>query len=520
MKINPGTFHYPGIKSNLIRNFLLCAFSALLYGLASPNTNYHLLCWILLIPFLETLEGASLRLGFLYGWQCGTMIHLINFYWLIGTIYRFSNLNLSLSVIAWILFALLAGLAFGAMTFIFLLLREKQVLPDLIIFPACYTAMEFLFPFIFPWHLGAFLYRIIPLIQISDLCGIYGITTLVVTVNYFFWETFRFLCKRQNFPYYSLVVILLFFSATTGYGFWRINAIEKKQHHPPQIIIGIIQPNISMEEIQSAILEKDIWKRYRLLSKKAVQKGAQLIVWPESAVNFSYNDQGLPYSSSGLIKNLVRSLDKPFLFGAWATESTGLRNSAYLIDSAGNQTGRHDKVRLLPFGERLPFSDRFPLIKKWIQGGGNFTKGEKIAPLCMPISCFGVLICYEGTINDISRDLVNQGAKFLINITNDAWFGRTRCPEQHLMLSSFRAVENRVWLIRAANTGISAAVDPIGRILHRTVLYEQAFRTCPIKILEIPTLYKRWGNWLPISFTIVLAFLLLSTLISMLRAIL
>lgn len=481
------------------RSVLLCGLSALLYVLAAPTPNLHFLCWVLLIPLLEALEGLRPRRGFLAGWLCGALIHLIAFYWVTGTIQRYSNLNLTLSLLAWILFALYSGLAFGLMAGAFVFLRNRRFLPDMILLPACYTAMEFAFPFIFPWHLGALLYRVTPVIQIADLAGVYGVTALVVGVNTGLWKLLRFLLGKESFPWPSLTAAAGLVVLTLLYGTWRIASVEQERQAAEGLTVGVVQANVRIEEGRSRLLAGDIWHRYRRLSDQAVQRGAQMIIWPESAVRFPYRPESGEYSSSGFLRRFVRSLHRPLLFGTWGATPNGLSNRAYLLGPDGRLLGRYDKVKLLAFGEYMPFSRWIPQIKGLVQGVGDFRPGNRIEPLCWKETCFGVLICFEAILNPIARELTDRGAQFLVNITNDAWFGDTSCPEQHLMLCAFRAVENRVWLIRAANTGISAFVDPVGRILHRTSLFEQAVRVGRIERLNVSSLYRRWGNWLPIS---------------------
>ncbi len=498
-----------------VRIGFLCALTAALYGLASPRLNLYPLCWILLIPLLEALEGVRLRRGFLTGWLCGTLIHLVCFYWVIGTIQRYSNLNLSLSILAWVLFAAYSGLAFGLMGTLFLLLSRGRLLPDLFLLPACYTAMEFAFPFVFPWHLGAGLYRVPVLIQISDLFGVYGVTALIVLVNVALWETLRFLRHKRAFPWLSLTTAAGLVIAGMVYGFWRIEGVQQEQEEARDLDVGIVQANVSMEERRSPLQQEEIWGRYRNLSREAVRRGAELIVWPESAVPFAFRADSGEYSASGFLRKFVRSLDRPLLFGSWAVEKGSFRNRAYLLGPDGKLLDEYDKVKLLAFGEYMPFSDWIPQIKGLVQGVGDFRPGEQIKPLCREEYCFGVLICFEAILGPISRELTNRGAQFLVNITNDAWFGDTSCPEQHLMLAAFRAVENRVWLVRAANTGISAFIDPVGRITHRAAYLEQAVRVCKVNLMDLPTVYRKWGDWFPLTCLVLLGLLTVGRLLAL-----
>jgi apolipoprotein N-acyltransferase len=426
------------------------------------------------------------------------MIHLICFYWVVGTVQRYSNLGLSLSLLAWILFAVYSGVAFGLLATLYLLLG-KGPLPAIVLLPALYTVMEYAFPFIFPWHLGAGFYRVVPLLQIADLTGVYGLSAGAVVVNVALWELLRFFRHRRAFPLTSSLTATALMAFTLLYGFWRIDSVRTLQETAPDLNVGIVQADVRIEEKRSPLLLDQAWRRYRRLSDQVVKAGAQLVVWPESAVPFAYRPEAGEHSSSGLLRAFVRSLDRPLLFGSWAMEPDGARNRACLLGADGTLEGYYDKVHLLAFGEYMPFSDRFPQLKGLVQGVGDFRPGREVKPLCWQESSFGVLICFEAILKPISREFIRNGAGFLVNITNDAWFGDTSCPEQHLMLSALRAVENRVWLVRAANTGISAFVDPVGHILHRTGVFEQATRLCTIDRMRASSLYTAWGDWLPVA---------------------
>ncbi len=496
----------------------LCATSAVLYGLVSPGTNWHPLCWILMIPLLEALRGSDPRRGFFVGWILGILIHLVCFYWVAGTVQRYSNLGAGLSLLALVAFSAYSGIAFGAMASLFVYLSRVAFLPTALLFPACYTAMEFLFPFIFPWHVGACLYKVLPLVQMVDLFGVCGLTAFMAAGNVVLWRLLGFLRRRAAFPLGDLLGFSAALLLCLLYGYHSISRIDDLRKHARALDVAVVQANVRIEEMRTPALAGEIWTRYIRLSRQAVREGTDLLVWPESAVNFAYHPGGRPYSSSGFLERLVRSLQTPLLFGSWSLEPDGPRNTAYLLGPDGRLAGRYDKVHLLAFGEYMPFSNWFPWLQGIVQGVGNFRAGTRVEPLQAGSARFGVLICYEAILGGLARQLVGQGAEFLVNITNDAWFGRTRCPEQHLMLASLRAVEERVWLVRAANTGISAFVDPVGRIVRHSGLFQQALLRQRIEALGVPSLYKRWGDWFPLACVTLLALLTLFRLSSGLLA--
>ena len=250
--------HWPSL-----RTFLLCGLCASFYGLGSPRTHWYFLGPFVMVPLLEALHDKSPRKGFFPGWLCGTLIHLVCFTWVIGTVQRYSNLNITLSVTAWILFSAYSGLAFGAMTSLYCFLSRTLPLPGMLTFPLCYTAMEFLFPFIFPWHVGAGLYGVLPFIQISDLFGIYGCTALVAAVNVPVWELLCFFLKRRTFPALSLALALILLVLTLAYGFHKIQAVDRYRAQAERYPVGVVQANILIEEKRSPLLHSDIWRRYK-----------------------------------------------------------------------------------------------------------------------------------------------------------------------------------------------------------------------------------------------------------------
>ena len=169
-------------------------------------------------------------------------------------------------------------------------------------------------------------------------------------------------------------------------------------------------------------------------------------------------------------------------------------NSAFLLSPQGSIVGRYDKVHLVPYGEYVPLRKMFPFISKLVVGVGDFRSGEGYNPLTMDGHKLGVLICYEGIFPEASRAYKRMGADLLVNITNDAWFGRTSAPYQHLSMTVFRAVENRLYIARSANTGISAIIDPTGRIVAQTELFERTALRNTIRFINNKTFYSVYGD--------------------------
>jgi apolipoprotein N-acyltransferase len=229
------------------------------------------------------------------------------------------------------------------------------------------------------------------------------------------------------------------------------------------------------------------------LSKAPVGRG--LIVWPETATPFFFQEE---FNLSSVVRTIPRLSSDWLLFGSPSYLAEGSRtfymNSAFLLSPDGKISGKYDKMHLVPYGEYVPLRNFFPFINKLVAGIGDFRKGEGINPLNIGNHSLGILICYEGIFPELSREYKARGANLLVNITNDAWFGRTSAPYQHLSMTVFRAVENRIYFLRSANTGISAIISPTGQIIKKTGLFERSVLRGSVKFLDRKTIYALYGD--------------------------
>ncbi|MEA3362719.1 MAG: apolipoprotein N-acyltransferase, partial [Thermodesulfobacteriota bacterium] len=231
------------------------------------------------------------------------------------------------------------------------------------------------------------------------------------------------------------------------------------------------------------------------LSIQALQNRPDLVVWPEAATPFFLQDQ----SELALqVKQLPQQLNASLLVGspAYRQLSSGeyqYYNSAYLYSSTGETLGRSDKIHLVPFGEYVPLGSLLSFINKLVVGVGDFSPGE-VQPLPLNGQHLGVLICYEAIFPQLAREYVRQGSDLLINITNDAWFGRSSAPYQHLAMTRFRAIENRIWIARAANSGISALISPAGNVALAGPIFEPLQMSGLVGLGAETTFYTRFGD--------------------------
>ena len=369
-------------------------------------------------------------------------------------------------------------------------------IPLTLIAPFLWVSLEYLRSFLitgFPWlFLGHSQYRYLPLIQVTDITGVYGLSFLIVMINAAVVEIINWFCVGfdSRRPTYCLliniVLPILLFTTVTVYGY--VSLKHNNSVKGPKITV--VQANIlqsvknSPDDMQQARnLQKYV--NLSLLSTDS-NKRADLVIWPETMapgilnINPDFSGRSIDKISQSQIINLAYLLNTRLLIGGTSIEIDGkdqtFFNSAFYYDNFGRIIDRYDKVHLVPFGEYTPLKDYFPFLAKLVPYDVSLSPGTKRRIFDLPINGenikdykFGVLICYEDTVPTLVREFVKKGADFMVNITNDGWFGKSAELDQHLAIMAFRAVENRIAVVRAANTGISAFVDINGRIYDRLV---------------------------------------------------
>jgi apolipoprotein N-acyltransferase len=476
--------------------FALSFLSGVVLALAFPKADLSLLAWVAFVPLLWLIREKTSRQAFVHGWVAGMGFYLCTVYWVVQTIGLYSNIPTPVAVIPLLLMCAILSSYTGAFA---AGLRFSQARGGslLLIGPLLWVALEWLRSFFligFPWvNLGYSQHSFLNLIQFAEVTGVYGISALVMFVNLVLFSLLGAARARRA---WLLLTAALFILVLSGWGAWRRNQLATLPitHH---LRVGLIQGNIPQDQKWDKAFQEETIARYERLSRQAAAQGVDLIIWPETAVPFFFQSD-LPYQQRLL--SFVRELGVPLLFGAvgWQrknmTEVT-LFNRAYLVSSSGEVVSYYDKIKLAPFGEYIPFQSSFLFfLDKLVVGIGDFAAGANATVLALPTHKLGVLICYEGIFPDLARRFVANGAQVLVNITNDAWFGRSSAPYQHLVMEAMRAVENRVPLVRAANTGFSAVVSPDGHIRARTNLYEATFLVEDLSWPQVASFYARYGD--------------------------
>lgn len=485
-------------------DLFLSLITAVLLPIAFVIPYAGILSWFLLVPFFIAIENKSSRDSFKLGILTGTIANGIATYWLIGTISRFGGFPFVISIIFHLIISMYSGLLLAVFAYITTkldLFRKPGLLSALLI-AAVWTSLEFFFPYLFPYGVTNSQADYLLLIQIYDLLGMYSLSFLIVLVNVTVMRAIKRLAAQSPTPTPEILASLALLTITIVYGFWRIEVMDREIAEAAKIKVGIVQANFDFLE-KTENNQETMIEAHKTMSESFASP--DLIVWPETAIQ-SWIPVSSDFLGNGSKAFTPKVEDSYFLVGGLSYEFDKTDggviqfNTAFLADSQGEILGRYNKIKLLLFGERLPFTGYFPSLKKLSPATGDFTPGDKLNLLEIKEKGIKIapLICYEDIIPSFSGEFADEGANLLVNMTNDAWFGKTFEPELHLSISIPRAVETRLYLIRATNTGISAIVDPVGRVVAKTDIFERTTLEGQVGIMNgEKTLYTKIGNVFP-----------------------
>ena len=504
------------------KDLLLSLTSGLLVCLSFPKADLGFLIWIALVPLLYAIRDADLPGAFRTGFVAGLAYNVGLVYWIVFVVVRYGQLPLYAGVSVMLLLVMYLSL-YPALFCVGVVYFKRRGMRMVLMAPLLWTSLEYLKAHLFsgfPWEdLAYSQHGYLSLIQIADITGPYGITFLIVLLNCVFYDCMIGLSpspgEKRKLPLPEIIAGVALILLVFGYGMYRIDTLKGAEEGLDSIHVLLVQGNIDQSVKWNPQFQAETMDIYRQLSTDASRRNVSLIVWPETAAPFYF--QNYDERSRGVI-NVARQEGAWLLFGSPSYEREGknisFHNSAYLLSPDGSVSGRYDKVHLVPFGEYVPLRRILFFIDKLVVGAGDFRPGDEIAPLAMGSDKIGTLICYEGIFPEISREYRRKGAGLLVNITNDAWYGNTSAPYQHLTMAIFRAIENRIYMIRAANTGISAIVNTAGEIVLRTGLFERKVLSGMVKFTHHRTLYSRYGN---IFACFCIGFLLMGFLVSLRR---
>ncbi len=487
---------------------LLAALSAGLLILAFPTPDLGWLAFVALIPLLLAIRGLAPIRAFYLGTLAGWLFYMVSVSWVTNSMMVYGGVPFGISMLALIVLAAYLSLYVGLFAMGISWMASAPWPLNLLIPSALWVGLEYLRTYAltgFPWILlGYTQYRHISLLPIASVAGVYGLSFLVVLINVALAQWVGGAPARFRSIVFAGALTLALLASP------RLLSPPATSAGSEQAIrVALVQGNIEQGLKWDTAMQATTIEQYRRLSLEAAKDAPALIVWPETAVPFF-----LRYEPAllGRVLDIAAETGSYLLVGspdaeppAAADGGTRYRNSAFLISPKRELLSRYDKIHMVPFGEYVPLKSILFFVNKLAYGIGDFEGGRTYTIFDIPGGRFGATICYEAIFPDQVRRYVKEGAEFLVNITNDAWFGRSAAPTQHLAMAVLRAAENRRYLIRAANTGISAIVDSSGRILQASDIFVPTVITEQIRAERTHTFYTRYGDlfaWVCVIFII------------------
>ena len=479
------------------------ALSGVLLALSFPRYGHPAVAFIALVPLIVALSGwrgrpdvvpgVSTWRGFGLGLFAGFLHYAGTVYWTGATVSQFGGLPPLVGVIVAGLLAFYMATyiaVFGAITAV---LIRRFAMTGVWLSPAVWVAMEVLRAYVFiggfPWiPLGNTMVTLLPIAQLVSLVGVFGLSWFVAMLNVgFAVSAMATGATRLRAAAISLGLI----AVVSVWGGMRLssNALTSGA----SVTVGLIQGNIAQNDKWNPARAGMILDRYLQLSKQAVDKGARLLIWPESSTPFLFEED----ISGGLVRGMVRELGVPLLLGSDETDPgppERFFNSAFMLDTGGATAAVYRKIHLVPFGEYVPMQSLLFFVGPLVEAVSAFTAGDRVSMLPVEGHMISTAICYEVTYPKLARQAVHEGSELLTTITNDAWYGESSAPFQHWEMAIMRAIEEGRYMVRSANTGISGIVDPYGRVMARTNLFETVAVVGEARFVTAKTVYATIGD--------------------------
>jgi apolipoprotein N-acyltransferase len=507
--------------------WLLVLLSSLLQVLIFPLPNLYLLSWIafapLIVALLRARPGGALEIqgaanlqaakplqAFLLAYVCGIFWYAGTCYWIYDTMHQYGGLSMPFALLALFLFCLYLGLYHGFFGVLLSLCSGpgRDFRRTLVASPFLWVGVELARERItgFPWNLlGTAQVDNLSLTRITTLTGVYGVSFEIMLVNVAIAAAFLVPRKKRS----TLLVASLTAAVVLQAGS-LVDAPALRTNHTALLL----QENIPVDETWTRNTFESTLQDLIDLSRKSAESGTasepesnaaeskrasvDLIVWPESPAPFYASD---PIFRDAL-SNLARESHTWVVTGVIGNEpakadnpASQVFNSAALISPSGQWTARYDKVHLVPFGEYLPFPQLFAFAGGLTKEVGQFQAGKSRAPLDAGGAKLGVFICYESVFPSEVRQFADKGAQMFVNLSNDGWYGDSGAYAQHLNQTRMRAIENDRWLLSATNTGVTASIDPYGRIVARLPRKQRAVLPARYALTSVTTFYTRHGDW-------------------------
>jgi len=496
--------------------------SGILYFVAFAGFDQWWLTFVCLVPLYVSLQGQTTKRATWLGFLTGLGMNLGGFYWLLNMLKTFSGFPTAICLVFVVIICAYQGSRLAFMGWLFGRAANRGW-PVPAVFAAAFAASELVFPLLFPWYYAATVHNVPVLMQLADVGGPILVGLVLVSVNMAMAEPLRarLAASRELAPKATMaaggagaseerlalaldrrvigvgVIALL---VALLYGAARTSMVRSAMAGAESARVGYVQGNMGL--MQKREKPGEGLRRHVTMTEDLRNKGVDLVVWSESSVTFAVQEE-MGMKTSFYRDKFAGRLGVPAIFGAvlFRVEPERERwfNTALSTDAKGNVTGRYDKQFLLAFGEYLPFGDTFPILYKWSPHSGRFSSGDSLDPVEMEIKGtkrkISVLICYEDILPGFTnRAVAHADPELLVNITNDAWFGDTTEPWEHLALAKFRAIEHRRYLVRSTNSGVSAIIDPLGGVVSHTKTFVADAQEGTIRWMRSHTLYETIGD--------------------------
>ena len=478
--------------------------SGALLALSFPRYGHAAVALVAIVPLLVSLAGwrgragvypgQSFRAGALLGAAAGLVHYLGTLYWTGAVVQTYGGLAGPVALLVALLLALYMSIYTALSAGLIAAAVQRLGARGLLLAPLLWVAGEFARGHVlggFPWiPLGSAVVTLLPVAQLASLVGVYGVSFFLVVQGTLVARAITGTTRdRLRFGLTAAVVLV----AVSVWGSLRVADAPLTREGTPTVV-GLVQANIAQTDKWNPRMAGEIVRRYSVLTRESAAAGARVILWPESSTPYFFNEDPV---SSEVVRQLVRDTGVPLLFGTDEVERgepDRYYNSAMMLDPTGAVAAVYRKIQLVPFGEYVPLRQLLFFVQPLVEAVSDFTPGERVTMLPVDEHMASTAICYEVVYPHLMRQAVLEGAELLTTITNDAWYGDSSAPYQHFELASMRAIEQGRYLARVANTGISGVVDPYGRVIAKSRLFEEAVLNAEVRFLQSRTLYATIGD--------------------------
>jgi apolipoprotein N-acyltransferase len=436
---------------------------------------------------------VSVRRGFWLGLLTGLVHFAGTLYWTSGTVATFGGLPWIVAIVVAGLLVFYMALYPAVASMASAVMIQRFGIAGVLLAPAAWVATEYARAHLiggFPWIPLGNAVVAMPVAQVASLFGVYGVSWLMATVNACF-AVAATSAGRPRIAAAGAALSLVAVSSLWGAARMADNRLTREGS---PTTVALIQANIPQGEKWDPSRATDIFDRYLKMTREATAGGARFVMWPESATPFYFDEDPL---GAAELRRTVSAAGVPLLFGTDEIERGSparYYNSAFMLDRAGATAAVYRKMYLVPFGEYVPFGSLLTFVGPLIEAVSSFSPGMRVTMMPVEGHMVSTAICYEVVYPHLIRQGVLQGSELLTTITNDAWYGQSSAPFQHFELAAMRAIEQGRYLARAANTGISGIVDPYGRVIARTSLFETTTVLGEVRFLQGRTLYATIGD--------------------------